>query len=53
MNTLILLIAAAVMIGAAIFLGQEAMKLRKINKMLAGVVKALHDNPPHKEEDKQ
>ena len=46
MGNLILLLAAALMIGAAIYLGHQGLRLKKINRMLEAVVKHAIDNPP-------
>jgi hypothetical protein len=47
MNQLLLLVSAAAMVGAAIYLGHQGLRLARINKMLEKVVQDLHDNPPH------
>lgn len=41
MNNLLLLLAAAAMIGAAIYAGHQGLVLRRINKTLKGVVDSL------------
>jgi hypothetical protein len=49
-NTLIMLLAASCMVGAAIFAVREGSQLRKINRMLAKIVKDMQSgavfNPP-------
>lgn len=47
MNELLLLLSAAAMIGAAIYMGHQGLVLRKINKRLAGVVAELEAHPIH------
>jgi hypothetical protein len=44
MNELLLLLAAAAMIGAAIYLGQQGLMLRGINQTLRGVVESLEQS---------
>ena len=43
MSILILYITAAFMVMAGIYAGQQGLQLAKINRMLRGVVKEMHD----------
>jgi hypothetical protein len=45
-NQLFLLFAAVAMVGAAIYMGQQGLVLRRANKILKGVVDSLQADPP-------
>lgn len=44
MSMLILYIAAAFMVVAGLYAGQQGLQLAKINRMLRGVVMEMHDS---------
>jgi hypothetical protein len=45
-NQLLFLIAAALMVGAAIYLGHQGFRLRQANRLLFGVVKNMNETKP-------
>lgn len=46
MNQLVFLIAAAFMVMAGIYLGQQGMALARVNKIMRGVVKSMEATKP-------
>lgn len=46
MNQLIFLIAAAFMVIAGIYLGQQGLALARVNKLMNGVVKSMNETKP-------